>query len=115
VCADEDAGATVQSILFQERVGGRVVEVASDGQEIPWADVLAWDPPRRFVLSWHPARNPDAASRLEVRFRAVGDGTEVLLEHGGWEEFADRAEQLRRGYHDGWDAVLALFTEAADT
>lgn len=84
------------------------------GQEHSWADVLAWNPPTRFVLSWHPSTEPTAASRLEVTFRAVAAGTEVLLEHSAWEEFGERGPQLRNAYDTGWDQVLNQYRHAAE-
>jgi DNA-binding transcriptional ArsR family regulator len=107
------AGDAVRDIRVEGRVGGRVVEVVADGTEHSWADVLAWDPPHRFVLSWHPNPAPIAASRLEVRFRAVAGGTEVTLEHSGWEEFGTDGPALRDGYETGWDVVLEPFERAA--
>lgn len=104
----------VAGIRFEGRVGGRVVEVGRDGQECAWADVLAWDPPYRFALSWHPSTSPVAASRLEIRFRAVEGGTELRLEHSGWEEFGEGADELRRRYEHGWDVVLEPFGAAAE-
>lgn len=107
----EDTTATVR---FEGRVGGRVVEVTPDGAECSWADVLAWDPPHRFVLAWHPNPEPEAASILEVRFQPDGDGALVTLVHRGWEEFgADQGAELRGGYDQGWELVLAPFEEAA--
>lgn len=108
------AGADVAALRFEERVGGRVVEVAKDGSETSWAEVLAWNPPERFVLSWHPTAEPLAASALEVRFKPTGDGgTELTLEHRGWEEFGIDGEKLRARYDPGWDFVLRPFEEAA--
>jgi DNA-binding transcriptional ArsR family regulator len=104
----------VADVRFDGRVGGRVTEVAADGTEYSWADVLAWDPPNRFVLSWHPNVAPTAASRVEVRFRPVEAGTQVLLEHSGWEEFGARGAELRERYAHGWGPVLERFTTAAD-
>lgn len=104
------------AVRFEGRVGGRVVEIAADGSEYSWADVLAWNPPHRFVLSWHPNREPEAASTLEVRFApAPAGGTEVTLEHRGWEEFGDTGPELRDNYDSGWDVVLAPFEGAATT
>lgn len=94
-------------VRFEGRVGGRVVEIGPGGSECNWADVLAWDPPERFVLSWHPSPEPVAASTLEVRFRVVEAGkTEVTLEHRGWEEFGADGAALRENYDSGWDIVL---------
>lgn len=108
------AGAEVAEVRFEERVGGRVVEVTNDGTEHSWADVLAWDPPHRLVLSWHPNPHPVAASMLEVRFQAVaGDRTEVRLEHRGWNEFGDAGRDIREEYDAGWEVVLKPFEKAA--
>ena len=104
----EDQASTVR---FEPRVGGRIVEVTPDGTEYDWADVIAWDPPHRFAVAWHPSIEPDAATILEVRFRAIVDGgTEIELEHRAWEEFgAEDGRRLRDGYDSGWDLVLAPF------
>lgn len=107
------AGDGVTEIRFQGRLGGRVVEVTDDGDEHSWADVTAWDPPHRFVLSWHPSPAPVAASDLEVTFTAADDATVVRLVHTGWERFGDRAEDLRENYRDGWDHVLAPYVATA--
>lgn len=98
--------AAVRTLRFEGRVGGRVIEVTADGREHSWADVLAWNPPTRFVLSWHPTVEPLAASRLEVTFRAVEGGTEILLTHSMWEEFGEDGVRLRDQYDGGWDVVL---------
>jgi hypothetical protein len=47
-----------------------------------------------------------AASRLEVEFRAVEGGTEVVLTHSAWEEFGDRGAGLRDRYDTGWNLVF---------
>ncbi|MDH3249434.1 MAG: SRPBCC domain-containing protein [Acidimicrobiia bacterium] len=106
-------GADLVSIRFDEHVGGRISEIGPDGTEIPWADVLAWNPPERFVVSWHPNPEPVAASILEVRFEVSPEGTLVTLEHRGWEEFGDSAHRLRDDYDSGWEVVLAQFERAA--
>jgi hypothetical protein len=98
-------------VRFEERIGGRVVELTEDGSEYSWADVIAWDPPHRFVLAWHPSVEPDVATILEVRFSpAPGGGTQLDLEHRGWEELgADQGNEVRDGYQSGWDHVLEPF------
>jgi len=108
------AGTDVTALRFEERVGGRVTEVAKDGSVTSWAEVLAWNPPERFMLSWHSSAEPTAASTLEVHFRPAADGgTELTLEHRGWEEFGAEGEKLRGQYDPGWDYVLGPFEEAA--
>lgn len=112
--ATHSISGDVAEVRFEGRVGGRVVEVAGDGTERSWGEVLAWNPPHRFAMSWHPTEEPRAATVLEVRFREVGGGTELLLEHRGWEEHGDDAARVRGMYEPGWDHVLGLFLEAAD-
>jgi hypothetical protein len=73
--------------------------------------VIAWDPPHRFVLAWHPNPEPIAATIVDVRFTALPDGgTQLDLEHRAWEELGDEAgPAARAGYLTGWDGVLDDF------
>jgi hypothetical protein len=106
-------GDDAVDVVVEGRVGGRIVERTADGAEHSWADVLAWDPPHRFVVAWHPNPAPEAASILEIRFVADGSGTRVELEHRGWEEFGDaEGATLRARYDDGWEPVLAAWESA---
>jgi hypothetical protein len=97
------------SVVFDEQVGGRVYERDENGQEGDWADVIAWEPPHRFVLRWrvNPKRG---ATEVEVRFAAEDGGTRVELEHRGWDDPEGRAN-----YQTGWDPVLARFTDAVQS
>lgn len=111
ITAERSAG-----VRFEEQVGGRVVELVDDGTEHAWADVLAWDPPHRLVLAWHPVAVPIAASILEVRFDPSGSGSRVSLEHRGWDEFGiDEGTSMREQYDPGWDMVLAPFLDLVET
>ena len=99
-------------VRFEGRVGGRVVELTENGEEHSWADVLAWDPPHRFLLAWHPNLDPTAASLLDVRFQALESGTRIELEHRGWEEFGEaEGRSLRQQYDPGWEAVLSRLVQ----
>ena len=102
-------------VRFERQVGGRVVELTDEGAEYAWADVIAWDPPHRLVLAWHPYLEPTAATIIEVRFHPAADGgTQIELEHRGWEELgAEEGQAKRDGYDAGWDLVLKPFEEAA--
>jgi hypothetical protein len=94
------------SVVFDERVGGRVYERSANGEEGDWADVLVWEPPRRFVLRWRV--NPNrGATELEVTFTSEGGRTRVDLEHRGWDD-----PEGRTNYDGGWDYVLAAFADS---
>ena len=58
----EGEDAKVERVEFQTRVGGRILEDMSNGQTLPCGEVLEWDPPRRFVLAWHPTGRSRAAA-----------------------------------------------------
>jgi hypothetical protein len=96
--------------LFEPRIGGRVYEVASGGEEAEWGRVLAWDPPAGFTISWHPGRDPSAATEVSVRFEAETEQrTHIALVHRGWEALGEAASETRDGYDAGWDAVLGEY------
>ena len=81
----------------------------SDEGTAPWARVLEWEPPQRFVLEWLIGKC--AGTEVEVRFTPEGPGARVELEHRGWDQIANPGE--RDGYAGGWDAVLAPYVEQA--
>lgn len=101
-----------RAVEFEPRVGGQVSEVSRDGERAPWGTLLAWDPPRRFAMTWHPGRDTETAQELEVRFVPVAGGTRVELEHRGWERLLERAVETRGGYESGWEIVLAGYVAA---
>jgi uncharacterized protein YndB with AHSA1/START domain len=101
-------------VRFEEMEGGKVMEVTEDGREYEWAEILAWDPPHRLVLAWHPTLEPIVSTEVEVRFTAVDAGTRVELEHRGWERLGERADEARANYDEGWAPVLGLYRDVAD-
>jgi uncharacterized protein YndB with AHSA1/START domain len=117
IAADTFEGrVTVESITFEKRVGGRVLERMSDGTEAPWGTILEWDPPSRFVMSWKPNMTDGPSTEVEVAFTSLGDlGTRIDLEHRGWELLGVDAANNRGGYDDGWKALFELFQEVADS
>ena len=103
-------GEKITEVVFEEHVGGRIFERHDDGGEGDWGRVLAWEPPTRFVMTWHPGHDPLQATELEVRFAPADEGTRVDLEHRGWEILAERAQEARSGYDTGWGDVLGHYT-----
>ena len=100
-----------ETIVFEGRVGGRIVERARDGTECVWGTVTAWEPPRRVAFTWHPGQAPETAQDVEVRFEAEGELTRVQLVHTGFERLGSEAKKARRGYPIGWAYVLGLYAE----
>jgi uncharacterized protein YndB with AHSA1/START domain len=114
MAVDEHEGRVkVESIVVEEREGGRIYEVMSDGTEGTWATILTWDPPRRLVLAWKPNVSDNPPTEIDVRFTPDGDGTRVDLEHRGWERLGAMADAARSSYGENWDGVLALFASTA--
>ena len=42
----------VRDVTVEQRAGGRVYETWADGTELDWGELLAWEPPGRFVMTW---------------------------------------------------------------
>ena len=101
--------AEAKTCHVEEHEGGRVYEIQEDGTEAPWGTVLAWQPPHRFMMSWHPGRDATKAQELEVRFEAEGEGTRLELIHRGWELLGEAAQETRDSYVSGWDIVLGHY------
>jgi hypothetical protein len=102
-------GRDAENVVFEEKVGGRIIERIRGGREATWGTVTQWDPPRVVAFTWHPARDPDTAQNVEVRFHADGAGTRLELIHTNWETFGAMAKKARGGYNMGWDYVLAIW------
>lgn len=100
-----------QTAIVEPRVGGRVYEVSRSGDESTWAEVTAYDPPRRLGLSWHPNPAATVATDVEITFEPDGDGTRVRLTHTGWERLGDIAAEARESYNEGWVPTLAAFAD----
>ena len=110
----EGEDVKVERVEFQTRVGGQVLEHLSNGQILPWGEVLQWDPPRRFVLAWHPTFSDRPPTEVEVRFTPSGEETLVELEHRGWERLGPDVAELKGEYASGWIATLERFRAAAE-
>lgn len=103
-------GERAQELRLEGRVGGRLFERFSDGEEFVIGTVSAFEAPRRVVFTWKDPSWSDA-TEVEVRFAAESGGTRVDLEHRGWERVGD-SEELRRGFASGWESILQLYAAA---
>lgn len=106
--AETDTGEKTEDVVFEPRVGGRIYEVLSTGEEGLWGMVTAWEPPTRVVFDWKPNDEDRPYTEVEVTFSATGDGrTRVDLEHRRWELLgAELAAEERAGYEPGWAYVF---------
>jgi uncharacterized protein YndB with AHSA1/START domain len=101
----------VRDVTVERRTGGRVYEAWADGTEVTWGELLAWEPPDRFVMTW--TMTP-AATEVELTFTALGPRlTRVAVEHRGWKALTERQLgedcALPGGYAGGsYDAGWAL-------
>jgi uncharacterized protein YndB with AHSA1/START domain len=94
------------------------IETLPDGTSCRWGTVLAWEPPTRVSMTWHPGREPEPHTLVDVTFEPTAEGTLVRLVHSGWENIGLRATGAVSEYREGWDIVLghlvASIHEAAD-
>src|SRR5690349_7489806 len=76
----------VVAVTFEPRLGGRVYETWADGTEVAWGEVIGWQPPSRFTITWTVLT---AVTVVEVVFTELGPSlTRVALEHRGWEKLS---------------------------
>jgi uncharacterized protein YndB with AHSA1/START domain len=106
--------------IIESRAGGRCYAEQEDGAECDWGSVLAWEPPRRFVIAWQITgawqfeSDVTRSSEVEVRFAAEPNGgTRVDLEHRFFDRMTSGAEAMREGVNaeGGWGTLLRAFAE----
>jgi uncharacterized protein YndB with AHSA1/START domain len=104
------------SVRIEPGVGGRFVEVydLDTGEGFEVGRITAWEPGRRFAMTWTQAGWPAQVSTdIEITFTPAGDGTLVRLEQTGFERVGPEGAELRDGYSGGWKEVLGWFAEHA--
>ena len=111
-----ETGSPAETVDFQGGAGGQVYERTKAGEELKWADVVAYEPPHRFLLAWNPSREQGGPqTEIEVTFTDERGKTRVDLEHRGWERLGAEAAESRQSYNEGWESVLAGFAENASS
>jgi len=97
----------VIGLTVEPRVGGRVYEIAADGREFDWGEVLAYESGSRFAMTWQLGRPRAQSGEVEVRFEPIGEiSCRITLTHSGWERMGEKGSQLRDGYDAGWSSVF---------
>jgi uncharacterized protein YndB with AHSA1/START domain len=116
IAVDQELDQQAEDLAIEPRVGGLLEEILDDGSRRRWAEILAWDPPARVAYAWKPNDLPTPPTEIEVRFTAQDAGTEVKLEHRGWEGLGEFAERIHPLYasEGGWTMVLARYRDAAE-
>ncbi len=114
-----------ETVIIEPHEGGRWYERDEDGREIPWGQVLAWEPPHRIVLTWQitpqglPEPDPAKASEFEVRFvpesqsnQSPQPTTRVEIDHRAFERHGDEGGAIWREAMDseeGWPKFLGRY------
>jgi uncharacterized protein YndB with AHSA1/START domain len=114
-------GTPFKDILIDPKEGGRWYEINADGAECIWGTVVAWEPPKKVVLSWHLqpdwSFNADLAKASEVALEFVAEGqekTRVEFEHRHLERHGEGWQAMREkvGAEGGWPVILAEYVAA---
>jgi len=114
-------GDRVRAVTVEPHEGGRVYETWDDGTTKEWGEILAWQPPHRFTMTW---RSTPIPTEIELGFTQIGPAlTRVTVEHRGWEKLTE--QQLREdcsapggystgSYDHGWKLVLESFASSVE-
>jgi uncharacterized protein YndB with AHSA1/START domain len=110
------------AVTVESHVGGRWYERGQDGSECDWGRVLAWDPPKRVLLTWQLNSSfqfdTKVVTEVEVTFTALaGDKTRVVMEHRLFEKYGEEGAKIRAAVDspDGWAGLLKMFAAMAES
>ena len=117
---DHHIGATpLVRVIIEPYVDGRWYTTHEDKSERNVGRVLAWDPPRRVLLSWQIGSDwkfdPSLITEVDIRFVTLGPKqTRVDLEHRYVERLGTDAPRLWSTFDSasGWSATLIAFAAA---
>src|SRR5262249_30315473 len=71
--ARDAAGERTIKVTIEPRIGGRVYETLTTGEERDWAEVTAFDPGVLFAMDWRLGRPEAQSTQVSVRFESLGD------------------------------------------
>jgi uncharacterized protein YndB with AHSA1/START domain len=110
------ATAPMKEAILEQKLGGRWYEKVEDGTECDWGKVIAWEPPKRFALTWQLTSDyrydPNFETEVEVTFESVGKQTRVTLEHKYLDRYGKKYEQVRSqigNEEGGWGGIIKLY------
>ena len=97
------------------RVGSRWQMVFPDGSLNTHGEVLESDPPRRLVLSWINAYNPELAAegvaRASFEIERIGNSVKLTVIHESERDRSKLIESVSRG----WPMILASLKSLLET
>lgn len=100
-------GEVTARVTIEPRVGGRVYETLTDGRELEWGAVSAYEPGSFFAINWTMGRAAPQTTDVSVRFEPIdAQSCRVTLTHENWERMGEEAEKLRNAYNGGWVTVF---------
>lgn len=97
---------TLETVVIQPLLGGRVFARHTDVGDDEWGEVTAWEPGHRVVHTFALAQDPAHPSEVEVVFEP-GDGHACTMRfaHGGWNE-ANASDRPKFG---DWPVILESY------
>ena len=110
----------IAETVVETHVGGHIIDRGADGSECPWATVLAYEPPDRFVFSWNISpqwqleTDTDKRSEVEVTFTALDeDRTRVDINHRHLDRHGDGWTGVREGVStdEGWPLYRSRYAD----
>jgi uncharacterized protein YndB with AHSA1/START domain len=110
----------IAETVVETHVGGHIIDRGADGSECPWATVLAYEPPDRFVFSWNISpywqieTDTDKRSEVEVTFTDLGsDRTRVDINHRHIDRHGEGWTGVREGVStdEGWPLYLGRYAD----
>jgi len=107
----------MRTSIIEPKQGGRWYEIGEDGSQCDWGTVLAWEPPRRLLLTWQITAewtyDPAFVTEIEVLFHPDGaTKTRVELEHRYLERYGQAGAQIRTVLDEGWNGTLVQYDQA---
>jgi hypothetical protein len=96
---------TLEAIVIEPRVGGRVYAVHSDSGQDDWGEVTRWEPGRRLAHTFTLAQDPTFPSEVSVEFVGTRNGCTMRFAHGGWND----ANAAARAKFGDWGVILERF------
>ncbi len=106
---DHTLSGSPDAIIFEPRVGGRIYERDAQGAEMPWGEVVVWDPPTRLEYRWHLFFRPEEATHVSIAFERSNGGTTVRVVQTGFDALAEQGPLRREGNARGWAAVSTAY------